>query len=269
MAKSNHTRVGDGLELLNDGLRPFIERELTAVHGNKWTAIVQEILTSKPRGKAEAAGDIHWDTQALLTVMWDQWNTVFRNTLGPAERSLVSELRDIRNRWAHQNTFNSDDAYRALDSVERLLLAVSAGDQAEKANAIKTELMRTKFDQQRRDEKKKMLPIEGQPAGNLRPWRDIVTPHKDVASGRYQQAEFAADLWQVYQGEAVSEYQQPVEFFRRTFITGGLGQMLVNSLRRLTGAGGDPVVELQTNFGGGKTHSMLALVALVQWDEAG
>jgi predicted AAA+ superfamily ATPase len=260
MAKTNHTRVGEGLELLNDGLRPFVEREMKAHHDKKWTGIVHEILDNRTRGKtAPGSGDIHWDTQALLTVMWDQWNVVFRNTLGPAERSLVSELRDIRNRWAHQNTFNSDDAYRALDSIERLLLAVSAGDQAEKANAIKTELMRTKFDQQRRDEKKKTLPIEGQPSGNLRPWREIVTPHKDVASGQYQQAEFAADLWQVYQGEASSEYQDPVEFFRRTFITDGLQQLLVNALRRLSGQGGDPVVELQTNFGGGKTHSMLAL----------
>jgi hypothetical protein len=256
MAKTNHVRVGEGLDLLNEGLRPFVEREMKAHHDTKWTAIVQESLGNKTRGKSD---EIHWDTQALLTVMWDQWNVVFKDTLGPAERSLVVELRDIRNGWAHQKPFTSDDGYRALDSIERLLLAISAGEQAEKVNAIKTELMRTKFEQQRRDEKKKMLPIEGQPAGNLRPWREVVTPHKDVASGRYQQAEFAADLWQVYQNEAASEYQHPVEFFRRTFITGGLGQLLVNALRRLSGAGGDPVVELQTNFGGGKTHSMLAL----------
>ena len=115
MAKSNHTRVGDGLELLNDGLRPFVEREMKAHYSKEWTGIVQGVLGNKTRG----SGDIHWDTQALLTVMWDQWNTVFRNTLGPAERSLVSELRDVRNRWAHQDTFNSDDAYRSLDSVER------------------------------------------------------------------------------------------------------------------------------------------------------
>ena len=277
MAKTNHVRVGEGLDLLNEGLRPFVEREMQAHHQKEWGQRVREILGQLTRGKkGEANGPIHWDTQALLTVMWDQWNTVFRDTLGPAERSLVSELRDIRNRWAHQNAFNSDDGYRALDSVERLLLAVSAGEQGEKANAIKTELMRTKFEQQRRDEKKKTLPIEGQPTGNLRPWREVVTPHRDVASGRYQQAEFAADLWQVYQGEAASEYQHPVEFFRRTFITGGLQQLLVNALRRLGSAGvspassqggqdarapsgGDPVVELQTNFGGGKTHSMLAL----------
>ena len=98
--------------------------------------------------------------------------------------------------------------------------------------------------------------------GNLKPWREVVTPHKDVASGRYQQAEFAADLWQVHLGEGTDEYRNPVEFFRRTFLTESLRRLLVGAVQRLTGGGGDPVVQLQTNFGGGKTHSMLALYHL-------
>jgi hypothetical protein len=61
-----------------------------------------------------------------MGVMWNQWQIVFRKTLGQAERSIVSELRDVRNKWAHQNPFSGDDAYRALDSVSRLLTAVSA-----------------------------------------------------------------------------------------------------------------------------------------------
>jgi predicted AAA+ superfamily ATPase len=101
---------------------------------------------------------------------------------------------------------------------------------------------------------------------SLKPWREVVMPHDDVASGRYQQAEFAADLWQVHLGEGTAEYRDPVEFFRRTYLTESLKGMLVGALRRLapstTGAGGDPVVQLQTNFGGGKTHSMLALYHL-------
>ena len=68
----------------------------------------------------------HMDAAALLKVMWDSWNDVYRNTLGHAEHSLVSELRDVRNRWAHQEQFSSDDTYRALDSTHRLLTAVSA-----------------------------------------------------------------------------------------------------------------------------------------------
>jgi hypothetical protein len=104
--------------------------------------------------------------------------------------------------------------------------------------------------------------VEGTPASELKPWREIVTPHQDVASGRYQQAEFAADLWQVFKDEGSDEYRDPTEFFRRTYLTEGLKQLLTGALQRLSGTGSDPVIELQTNFGGGKTHAMLALYHL-------
>ena len=195
--------------------------------------------------------------------MWDLWNDCFRKILGPSDRSLVSELRDVRNKWAHQKSFTTDDVYRAVDSISRLLTAVAAPE-VEQAEQMKAEILRVKFDEQVRSQKRKesSIAIEGKPAAGLRAWRDIVTPHPDVASGRYQQAEFAADLWQVFLGEGSEEYRDPVEFYRRTFITEGLQKLLSNALLRMAGQGGDPVVELQTNFGGGKTHSMLALYHL-------
>ncbi|MDR1489970.1 MAG: DUF499 domain-containing protein [Desulfovibrio sp.] len=265
MSKTNLARVGDALELLNKGLFPFVERELQSVHGVAWQEVVASTLREDRGGiKTAKAGDVNWDTQNLLAVMWEQWNAVFRNTLGHAERALVSELREMRNRWAHQTPFSSDDAYRALDSIGRLLAAVSAPE-ARELEEQKMALLRVRFDEQRRGEMRKQsaAPTEGNPMSGLKPWREVVTPHRDVAGGTYQQAEFAADLWQVYLGEASSEYQDPVEFFRRTFITEGLGKLLGNGVRRIGGQGGDPVVELQTNFGGGKTHSMLALYHLL------
>src|SRR6202043_1443148 len=164
---------------------------------------------------------------------------------------------------AHQQTFTGDDTYRALDSAHRLLLAISA-PQADELDKAKNELLRLRFDEQVRSEKRKAggSLIEVGVNGTLKPWREVVTPHKDVASGRYQQAEFAADLWQVHLGEGTDEYKNPVEFFRRTFLTESLKGMLVGAVRRISGKGGDPVVQLQTNFGGGKTHSMLALYHL-------
>ena len=129
---------------------------------------------------------------------------------------------------------------------------------------MKMELLRLRFDEQVRSEKRKSAStaIESQAATGLKPWREVVTPHRDVASGRYQQAEFAADLWQVHLGEGTDEYRDPVEFFRRTYLTVSLNAMLVGAVRRLAGRGGDPVMQLQTNFGGGKTHAMLALYHL-------
>src|SRR3990170_2449738 len=263
MAITNFERVGKTLELLKDGLAPFVERELKAHHAQRWFEEVKAALGPSQESLFRNEAEPPWDAASLLTVIWNQWNVLFRKTLGQAERTLVSELRDVRNRWAHQNPFSSDDADRALDSAARLLTAVSA-PQADEVGRMKMDLRRLIFDEQVRSEKRKVggSLIEAAAAGTLRPWREVVTPHQDVASGRYQQAEFAADLWQVHLGEGTKEYLDPVEFFRRTYLTESLKGMLVGAVRRLAGRGGDPVVQLQTNFGGGKTHSMLALYHL-------
>lgn len=263
MAQTNHERVGKALEILNKGLQPFIEREMQAVYGDRWLQEAASNLRDYHMATARA-GSLSGDTQVLLLVMWDQWNGVFKNVLGPAQRSLVSELRDTRNRWAHQDAFSTDDAYRAYDSIQRLLSAVSASAEASEIERLKQELLRIRFEEQARHETRKIAvaPIEGRPTNGLRPWREIVTPQPDVASGHYQIAEFAADLAQVYRGVGSDEYRIPRDFFQRTFLTNGLRRLLVGALQRLSGGSGDPVVDLQTNFGGGKTHSLLALYHL-------
>jgi predicted AAA+ superfamily ATPase len=260
VATTNHERVGKGLVLLSDGLRPFVERELKAQFGERWPTEVSDVLKDTRLGGGK--GDALEDVAVQLVLMDRHWATVFRKTLGKAERSLVNEVLDVRHRWAHQNVFSSDDADRALDSIVRLLTSISAPE-ADEVGKMKLELRRLIFDEQMRGEKRKSAgtAIENA-ATNLKPWREVVTPHKDVASGLYQQAEFAADLWQVHLGQGTDEYRDPAEFFRRTYLTESLKGMLVGAIRRLAGGGGDPVIQLQTNFGGGKTHSMLALYHL-------
>jgi predicted AAA+ superfamily ATPase len=263
MAITNHERVGKALEFLTAGLKPFVERELKTTESPAWFAETKRTLADAQLQLLGTPEAPQWDAAAILITMWNEWNNVFRKTLGHAERTLVSELREVRNRWAHQRPFSTDDAYRALDSAARLLAAVSAPE-ADEVEKMKMELLRVRFDEQLRTEKRKTagITIETQALAGLKPWREVVSPHKDVASGKYQQAEFAADLWQVHLGEGSDEYRKPVEFFRRTYLTESLKGLLSGAAQRLSGAGGDPVVQLQTNFGGGKTHSMLALYHL-------
>ena len=99
---------------------------------------------------------------------------------------------------------------------------------------------------------------------SLKPWREIAVPHEDVLKGTFQQAEFAADLSRVHDGTATPEYQNPALFFQRTFITEGMRLLLDSVVKRLSGKGGDPVIQLQTAFGGGKTHTMLAVYHLAK-----
>jgi len=98
----------------------------------------------------------------------------------------------------------------------------------------------------------------------IRPWRELAVPHEDVQRGTFQQAEFAADLSMVHAGSASPEYQDPQLFYARTFVTEGMHLLLGNVIKRITGSGGDPVIQLQTAFGGGKTHTLLAVYHMAQ-----
>jgi hypothetical protein len=116
MAVTNHERVGAALGLLSKGLAPFVARECKAKYGDNW---VQEVARMDSAASRSGKKVSPTDAQFLLKIVWDEWHAVFRNVLGQTERTYVSELRDIRNRWAHQNAFSTDDAYRALDSMHR------------------------------------------------------------------------------------------------------------------------------------------------------
>lgn len=93
----------------------------------------------------------------------------------------------------------------------------------------------------------------------MKPFSTIAIPHRDILEGRLTMDIFAADLWEVLKGRAPEEYQDPTIFFRKTYLTSGLKNLLDIAEKRLRGKGGDPIIQLQTPFGGGKTHSLIAL----------
>lgn len=136
-------KIGTGLMLLRDGLGPFAEREINnAVRSGRLAKADLAKHANEPDLYDRRISD--WDVAPLLRVMFLVWNDAFRDLLGPSERSLVSELRTWRNRWAHQDRLTDDDADRILDSVERLLTAVGASE-AKRAKAIKEELRKERY----------------------------------------------------------------------------------------------------------------------------
>jgi hypothetical protein len=98
----------------------------------------------------------------------------------------------------------------------------------------------------------------------LQSWWQVTTPHKDIREGKLSEAIFAADSGDVVYGKAPLEYQDAGIFFQKTYLTQGLITLLENVLSRLSGGKGDPVIQLQTPFGGGKTHALLALYHLIK-----
>src|SRR5260370_24921624 len=99
MAQSNHERVGKALELLNSGLKPFVEREMLAKYGPRWQ--YEPVKSLREQHLSDDDERVHLDTQGLLLILCDQWHMVFSKILCHAERSLVSGLRQTRNTWPH------------------------------------------------------------------------------------------------------------------------------------------------------------------------
>lgn len=258
---SNRDRVGQGFERLAAGLEPFVEVHMRRHDGEGWA---ERFVRSGPntRPGQEVAYSTS-DPSFLLLVLVARWEEVFRPQLGNSLRSLVFELRDTRNRWAHNAAFSPAEAYRALDSIRILLEAVDAHE-ADEVRQAQDEVGRIMYERERTKEEAASSNVVDAPTKGLKPWRQVILPHDDVAAGRFNVAEFAADLELVRTGDPQTspEYRDPIPFFERTYLTHGLRDLLRDGLRRIAGLGGQPVYNCQTNFGGGKTHSLIALYHL-------
>ena len=101
---------------------------------------------------------------------------------------------------------------------------------------------------------------------DFKPWYAVATPHEDIREGRLAEAIFAADIWAVVQGTAPEVYLDAEEFFRKTYLTAGLSTVIQRVAGALGGGGdtGDRIISLQTAFGGGKTHTLVALWHMAQ-----
>ena len=279
MNEENHELVGKALNtILRAALAPYVARELIGKYTEKkwWKDGVLDILPDvltlnlPLRGSYSELTD-SMDALCCLKLMDIHWREIFGKKLSRNHYNWIKELNTVRNQWAHTEWKAFDDSYtaRALDTMARLCEQLddessielrdlwrkkAYGDSAGSRNAEQTSATPAKA--------KSSAGIMQKPIGNLKSWRLVCRPHPDVAEGRYRQAEFAADLAQVSRGEGSAEYLDPVEFFARTYLTEGMKGLLSQALKRLAFGDGDPVIQLKTSFGGGKTHSMLALYHL-------
>ena len=254
-------RIEKGLDALRIGLTPYVIRHMQGRHGHDWRRYVSRARGGDPEKEL--------DVYALLKTLLVNWNDLFRHDerLRKA-RSFVSLAMDARNSTAHfSGEIGAREALRHLDAMRELAAATGAAPQV----AVIQKL----YDEQYAANGGiaagiRALPLK-EPAvlEQLIPWREVCEPHPDVLEARFSDAEFAANLALVDQGKGSEEYTDPAAFFRITFTTEGLRRVLTATVARLGGQGGEPVIGLQTNFGGGKTHTMLALYHLAGAVEAG
>lgn len=264
--------VQKGFRILHSHMASYIAQEMNREYQDRWW---QEALGSLgDQGQnLPTSGEFSelvdsLDVASCLRLLDRQWGVLFRRRLERNRRAWAQELMGVRNVVAHSGSqdMKKDDAERALDTMARLCDDYDL-ESADKIRSLLRELRYGNSDgstaggaaPQRSGGEKEGGVLTSIVGSKLPSWREIITPHPDVAEGRYLNAEFAANLAEVASGGGAYEYRDPVEFFGRTYITEGIKGLLVQTAKRLNGKGGEPVLQLKTAFGGGKTHSLLAL----------
>lgn len=109
---------------------------------------------------------------------------------------------------------------------------------------------------------------------HTRPWLQCVKLHPDVLSDDFSEDIFALDLGTLSDyligkdlgrpgrelGRVPAVYRDADSFFAASYLTSGLKSLLEDVLGRLAGGEGNRVLRLQTPFGGGKSHTLAALL---------
>ena len=247
--RPNQDALYQALNIYRDAMRPFILRNLKAV---------QDLA---PEDRFQNAADI--DIGNFPYLFREYWHDVFKHCFDPDRdiRSAVGIITEARNQVSHPGTEDIDASYALsrLHDIADVLGQINTPEKKREVESIRDKLLTSTTPT---TETKPKLPRRK--ASDLKSWRDVIRPNTDVIEGTFRKSEFAADLQEVFEGKAKTpEYGETEIFFNQTYITPGLRELLVNTLKRLGGKGGNPVIQLKTEFGGGKTHSLIALYHLV------
>ena len=291
--RPNEDALNNGIRIYRDAMRPFIIRQLRRAKGLQPTDAVRRSLhgnlrdnfdfnLNKNNDRLDATIDIgHF---SWIIGDRDNWEQCFSRPFR-SDRNVQSHLRLIyegRNAVSHPDTgdLDRDEVHATLTHIINILGRINAPEERSSVEKIRESLIQPNLASQPattapdsptitvpeppEPQKTVSKPVSSLRHG-LKPWRDVITPHPDVRSGAMTDSDFAANLLQVRDGlPGPREYSDPVEFFRRTYVTSGLRELIANSLKRINSKGGDPVIQTKTGFGGGKTHSLIALFHLVK-----
>ena len=279
VSRPNRDALNHALDIYRDAMRPFIVRNLRSVQGSQVSELISRSLqfrTSAPRNPNDIEASIDINDFPLL--IKDYWRNVFSSVFSSdmTVQNALWQIKEARNKAAHPAPQDIDPEFTRAHffHISDVLGKMNASQEKQAVEDIRERLFisparvipsltepESEADAPADTE---LVQRQTRSSGDLRPWRNVIQPNSDVSLGTFQESEFAANLQQVHDGRAdATQYGNPVSFFEHTYITPGIRTLLLNTLRRLAGAGGDPVIQTKTGFGGGKTHSLIALYHLV------
>ena len=283
--RPNKEALTRAIDIYRDSMRPFILRTLRRIPNANIETTIQRSLHDRQaetfRNTQASGTDLESALDAnyfpVLVSNHYNWRDAFSEAFN-GDKTVQNELwliTEARNLIAHPGNQDLEEEYTRthIFHIADVLGKINQPELKRQVEEIRDGLSKAKeppeaqasMEDPANEDQTKSSAQPSRGNGNLKPWREVIRPNQDVAQGSYQQAEFMAQLQPVHDGRADNtQYGNPVSFFEHTYITPGMRALLVNALKRLNGAGGDPVIQTKTGFGGGKTHSLIALYHLVR-----
>ena len=270
--RPNRTVLSEALDEYRDAMRPFIVRTMRRIKGKNIEDAIYDTLSARQANEFERCLENNSSIEGAIDIgdfpnlISRNWGQVFSQQFGGDMnvQSLLYIITQARNKASHPLDEDLDTEYTrvVLYHIMDVLGKINAPEakanvEKERDKLFKVLSPKPLIDESPEDTKY----TPGSRSVKLKPWREVIPPNLELTQDTFEEAELAANLQQVYDGRAsATSYGNPVSFFEQTFITEGMEALLVSTLKRLGGKkGASPVIQMQTGFGGGKTHSLIAL----------
>ena len=282
MVQSNYSVLGEGLKLYTDAMRKFVKQKLVVHFPNNWWE--QGVLSSLPENQRRSLNRElaknpdndkadFIDANMLVPVVTRKFDPVFEDTFHNFRQtqSWLIQVAEARNGWAHPRSGDvlADDAAHALYAMVQLLNAADLTEAEEVERLRKSILGISPTPVQAEEGPVEVSAVRPARQGTVPYWWEVCTPREGFRDPAHiDESLFAATLGGVFAGSARDEYLDPVRFLSHTYFTDNLAQMVRDIVSRMSGGAGPAVTEVQTPFGGGKTHALLTLYHLINSREA-
>ena len=280
MTQSNHSVLGEGLRLYTDAMRRLVKQRLIDAYPNNWweQGVLDALSETQRRNvrdtvkkEPDRAKEDLLDANLLVPIVTKRFDTVFSSDFHNYRQtqSWLIQVSEARNTWAHPRTGDmlTDEAAYALYAITQLL-STAGLPESEDVESLRRSILGIP-----------QAPAEGRPVeasdvkparhGTLPYWWEVCAPREGFQDPAHiDESLFAATLGGVFAGSAREEYLDPVRFLSHTYFTENLAQMVRDIVSRMSGGEGPAVTEVQTPFGGGKTHALLTLYHLINNHDA-
>ena len=276
ITETNHAALGRGLKLYTDAMRRLVKERLFAVFkGHWWDYGVLEAMTTPQRSSltrdlAKNPGidrvdllDAHHFVRVVTKNFDRAFEDVYHNF--KQTQSWLLQVGETRNTWAHPRTGDmlADEVGHALYAMAQLLRPAGLTE-AEEVETLRRKVLGIADGETPAAVKEASAPKKG----DLPYWWQVCTLREGFRDPAHiDESLFAATLGGVFAGSARDEYMDPERFLSQTYFTENLTQMVQDIASRMSGGQGPAVTEVQTPFGGGKTHALLTLYHLISSPE--